>query len=209
MDFLLEQWGPTESCGYHLRVCDRIPPTTAGWGREAGVGAAERCGMAFLRFGALRAGWPEGAPSAAPSPGPGVSSGGPGCLSLLIQEACLLGPLQAESPEFSPKDLVTWGLFRPLRPPCPPRLPSAVHSVYQWDLWAAVCRAPRCPGLCGYSRQQDRVPAHHSVPGRCQGKQAVTALRASVGELFGPSRERGGRPREEPEAQMGEGAVPG
>lgn len=50
VDFLLEQWGPTESCGCHLRVCDRIPPATAGWGREAGVGAAERWGMAFLRF---------------------------------------------------------------------------------------------------------------------------------------------------------------
>lgn len=89
-------------------------------------------------------------------------------------------------------------------------LPSqAVHSVDQWDLWAAVCRAPRRPGLCGYSREQNRVPSHHSVPGCFQGKQAVATLRASVGEFSGPSREHGGRPREESAAQTVEGAVSG
>ncbi|KAM9078501.1 two pore channel protein 2 isoform 5-T6 [Megaptera novaeangliae] len=59
------------------------------------------------------------------------------------------------------------------------------------------------------------VPSCHSVqvgpafPGRFQGKQAVATLRASVGELFGASREHGGRPGEESEAQTEEGAGSG
>lgn len=49
---LLWQWGPAGSCGVLLRVGDKIPLAAAGWGREAGAGAAELGGRGLpeVRF---------------------------------------------------------------------------------------------------------------------------------------------------------------
>lgn len=102
-----------------------------------------------------------------PSPGPGASAGP-------------LAPLSSRKPcpPISPAESISSQGFGDMGPPAgphttgPPQAPSGMCTHPPSE--QAACRAPRCLGSVG--QQGTKVPSDHSVPGRSQGKQAVTTL---------------------------------
>lgn len=103
-------------------------------------------------------------------------------LPVLCRKLVSLGPLRPSS--VSHLGCCDTGPSGRSASPGSPRL--FIHSVGRQASPAAVCRALRRPGLSGRSREQNRAPSDRSVPGRLSGEAAVTALRASPGELLGP-----------------------
>lgn len=103
-------------------------------------------------------------------------------LPVLCRKLVSLGPLRPSS--VSHLGCCDTGPSGRSASPGSPRL--FIHSVGRQVSPAAVCGALCRPGHSGRSREQNRAPSDRSVPGRLSGEAAVTALRASPGELLGP-----------------------
>lgn len=109
----------------------------------------------------------ERAPPAAPSLGPGASSGASGCLSYA-------GSLSPWVPSSRAPSLtwvfMIWG---------PSDRSASPGAPWLWvDRRPQPLCAPRRPGLSGRSREQNRAASDRSVPGRLSGEAAVATLRA-------------------------------